>query len=100
MDMEKKENIPPSPGNGLQDIPGTETQLAPTLSQSAEPSDVPPNSPSEEDEKTLRHVGTEIKTAVWLVAMFSGAERFAWYSLVAPLRETLIHYLVLRRAPY
>lgn len=45
--------------------------------------------PSAEDLATLRHVGGKIPAQVWTVACFSGAERFAYYALQSPLRESL-----------
>ncbi|KAM0549535.1 hypothetical protein ACHAPJ_009351 [Fusarium lateritium] len=43
--------------------------------------------PSEEDLRTLRHIGSKIPIEAWIVAWFSGAERFAYYALQAPLQN-------------
>lgn len=43
--------------------------------------------PSEEELATLRRMGGKIEASAWLVALFSGAERFAFYALQAPLRK-------------
>lgn len=43
--------------------------------------------PTDEDVANLRHTGSKIQATAWLVALFSGAERFAFYALQAPLRE-------------
>ena len=43
--------------------------------------------PTEEDLLNLRHTGGKIESAAWLAALFSGAERFAFYALQAPLRK-------------
>lgn len=69
----------------FQDVPSNETTTAPSLSITAAQDD--PYEPSKEELKSLRHTGEKIGAAAWLVAMFSGAERFAWYALQAPLRK-------------
>ncbi|RSM08932.1 hypothetical protein CEP52_004391 [Fusarium oligoseptatum] len=43
--------------------------------------------PSEEDIANLRHVSGKIPVEAWIVAWFSGAERFAYYALQAPLQN-------------
>ncbi|KAA8570995.1 hypothetical protein MFRU_028g00390 [Monilinia fructicola] len=43
--------------------------------------------PSEEELATLRRMGGKIEASAWLVALFSGAERFAFYALQAPLQN-------------
>ncbi len=70
--------------NSFQNVPNSETLTAQSLSITAA-QDIP-NKPSEEELKSLRRTGDKIQTAAWLVAMFSGAERFAYYALQAPLR--------------
>lgn len=68
----------------FQNVPNSETLTAQSLNITAA-QDVA-EKPSEEELKTLRCIGDKIQTAAWLVAMFSGAERFAYYALQAPLR--------------
>ncbi|KAI0387360.1 POT family-domain-containing protein [Hypomontagnella monticulosa] len=46
-----------------------------------------PDELSEEESADLRRVGDKIKAEAWLVAMYSGAERFAFYALQAPLQN-------------
>ena len=43
--------------------------------------------PSEEDLVNLRRISGKIPVEAWIVAWFSGAERFAYYALQAPLRK-------------
>ncbi|KAL8673110.1 MAG: hypothetical protein Q9168_002465 [Polycauliona sp. 1 TL-2023] len=43
--------------------------------------------PSEYELVNLRHIGGSIPAAAWFVALFSGAERFAFYALQAPLQN-------------
>ncbi|KAJ4321414.1 peptide transporter ptr2 [Fusarium piperis] len=43
--------------------------------------------PSEEDLANLRHISGKIPVEAWIVAWFSGAERFAYYALQAPLPD-------------
>lgn len=43
--------------------------------------------PSEADLKQLRRIASKIPSAVWIVALFSGLERFAFYAVQSPLRE-------------
>lgn len=43
---------------------------------------------SDEDLTSLRQIGGKVKAQVWLVAWFSGAERFAYYALQVPLRAS------------
>lgn len=72
------------------------TSVLPYVS-ATEPSAVPsigiaigqdePIEPSEDDLVNLRRIGGQIPAAAWLVALFSGAERFAYYALQAPLRN-------------
>ena len=68
----------------LQDVPSTETSTVPLSSSTVEDE---PDEPSKEELANLRHIGNKVQAAAWLVALFSGAERFAFYALQAPLRK-------------
>ena len=70
---------------GLQDIPCTQTLTVPSINVIVRQEKS--EGPSEEELVTLRRIGSKINAAVWLVALFSGAERFAFYALQAPLRN-------------
>ena len=74
--------------NSLQDVLCNETSTVP-LSCIISGQDEP-NEPSKEELANLRRVGSKIQAAAWLVALFSGAERFAFYALQAPLRKRSI----------
>ncbi|KAM5341905.1 hypothetical protein ACJ41O_014936 [Fusarium nematophilum] len=56
------------------------------LDSSAASSPETDQEPSEEDLANLRHIGSKIPVEAWIVAWFSGAERFAYYALQAPLK--------------
>lgn len=71
--------------NGLQDVPCTEFSMVPLSNLTAGLDE--PNEPSKEELVNLRRIGSKVQAAAWLVALFSGAERFAFYALQAPLRE-------------
>lgn len=43
--------------------------------------------PTKEELATLRHIGGKVSWEAWLIAISSGAERFAFYALQTPLRE-------------
>lgn len=71
--------------NGLQDVPCSETATVSLSSTSAGKDE--PDEPSKEELETLRRVGSKVPNSAWLVAMFSGSERFAFYALQSPLRN-------------
>lgn len=71
----------------LNPVGDSEVQTDRSISSTSPHEDEDLIEPSEEDIANLRHIGSKIQATAWLVALFSGAERFAWYALQAPLRE-------------
>ena len=69
----------------LHDRSGAATPNLPSSSSNFELGD--PSEPSKEDLMNLRHIGGKVSAEAWLIAFCSGAERFAFYTLQAPLRE-------------
>lgn len=55
---------------------------------------------SEEDLANLRRISGKIPVEAWIVAWFSGAERFAYYALQAPLRRLHVSYSILPRLTF
>jgi proton-dependent oligopeptide transporter, POT family len=76
--MEEKEIIP-RPSIGADEAPDLAAFASSTVLPTVE-------KPSKEDEANLRRISDKIPTEAWLVAGFSGAERFAYYAMQVPLR--------------
>ncbi|PLB55681.1 PTR2-domain-containing protein [Aspergillus steynii IBT 23096] len=76
---EKQNNAEPQP------VGDSETQSDNSISDTTAHEDL--IEPTEEDIANLRHTGSKIQATAWLVALFSGAERFAFYALQAPLQN-------------
>ena len=87
--MSTEEKGPRSNDNDLQDVSGKEISTVPASSFTTEEQE--PIEPSEEELVNLRRMGGKVQAAAWLVALFSGAERFAFYALQAPLRKITQH---------
>jgi len=76
--------------NGLQDIPVSEFPSTPSLSDASAGNES--YEPSVEELVHLRRIGSKIPAAAWLVASFSGAERFAFFALQEPLRRNTMSF--------
>ncbi|KAL8767043.1 MAG: hypothetical protein Q9209_006337 [Squamulea sp. 1 TL-2023] len=70
--------------DGSQTNPPSTSLIVPSSSANVEQGQ--PEKPSKEELGSLRHIGGTVPAAAWLVALFSGSERFAFYALQAPLR--------------
>ena len=82
MDVASEEGVKPQV---FQDNPCKEKSVVPPFRAFHEPDEL--NEASEEELTTLPRKAGKISAAAWSVAVFSGAERFAFYALQAPLRE-------------
>ncbi|UPK99829.1 hypothetical protein LCI18_010764 [Fusarium solani-melongenae] len=82
---ELSEKTPGQNTNGVMNSSATEAQ-APDPSAVSSP-ETDQEEPSEEDLANLRHISGKIPVEAWIVAWFSGAERFAYYALQAPLQN-------------
>lgn len=83
---EPSEKTPSQNTNGVINASTTEAQAPPDSSAVSSP-ETDQEEPSEDDLANLRHVSGKIPVEAWIVAWFSGAERFAYYALQAPLRK-------------
>ncbi|KAL8852336.1 MAG: hypothetical protein Q9221_002832 [Calogaya cf. arnoldii] len=73
----------------LQHVPSSEPPAVPFSSVAMEQDE--PTEPSDDELVTLQRIAGKIPAAAWLVALFSGAERFAFYALQAPLQNYIQH---------
>ncbi|KAG8525200.1 uncharacterized protein KY384_008844 [Bacidia gigantensis] len=85
MGVTHEKDIAASSNDGSQDSSSSEAATSSSHNSITEQHEA--DEPSKEELETLRRVGSKVPNSAWMVATFSGAERFAFYAMQSPLQN-------------